>query len=650
MKTIRQFSRLFNPGYIGNLEIKNRIVMAPMANMYTNLDGTYSQRQIDYYAERAKGGAGLIIVEVTFVERKISPPADPVAAYLDTNWHIPSASDLVDAVHDYGAKICVQLSPGPGRNMNVATHDRIPIAASAVPSFSDPNILCRELSIAEIKEIVRACGDAAERAVKAGFDMIEIHGHLGYLIDGFMMPLYNKRSDEYGGDIEGRMRFAREIIAAMRSRVGDKFPLCFRYSGEHKIEGGRTLAESQEIARHLEGAGIDILHIDVGCYEVPYWITPPYYMLEGCLVDIAAAIKKVVTIPVITVGGITSPELAEQILDEEKADFIALGRALIADPEWPNKARNGRISDIRPCIRCNEGCMGRSFFLRTMACTVNPIVGKEQYYKIDRAEKPKKVMIIGGGPAGMEAARVAALRGHEVTLYEKENELGGQLRAASKPPFKKPLRDLINYLSGQLDKSGVKIEMGKEVTAHLVEYMKPEAVVIATGASPVMPSIPLKTGNIITAVDFLLGKKKVGDKIIVLGASHVGCDTALYLAQEKKTVTILKIRADTEIAQDLNLFSREKLLQELDQNGVTILTNFAIKEFTTERALVNDNAGKQHTIIADTIVVALGFKAQSELAEDLKDKVSELYLVGDCVNPRKLMEAIREGFLAGWQI
>ncbi|MEJ2740106.1 MAG: NADH:flavin oxidoreductase [Dehalococcoidia bacterium] len=336
MKDTPEFPLLFKPGYIGKMETRNRIVMAPMANMYANLDGSYSQRQIDYYAERAKGGAGLIISEVTFVERKISPPADPVAAYIDTNWHIPKASDLVDAAHDYGAKICIQLSPGPGRNMNGMSGDRAPIAASAVPSLSDPNILCRELSVAEIKEIVRACGDAAERAVKAGFDMIEVHGHIGYLIDGFMMSLYNRRTDEYGGNIEGRMRFALEIVSEMRSRVGDDFPLCFRYSGEHKIEGGRTITESQEIARILESAGVDILHIDAGCYEVPYWITPPYYMPQGCLADMAAAIKKAVNIPVITVGGITSPEVAEQILREEKADYIGLGRALIADPAWPD--------------------------------------------------------------------------------------------------------------------------------------------------------------------------------------------------------------------------------------------------------------------------------------------------------------------------
>jgi 2-enoate reductase len=651
MKVTQRFPKLFQPGHIGKLGIRNRIIMAPMANMYANLDGSYSQRQIEYYAARAKGGTGLIIIEATFVEKKIMLPSNPVANYMDTPWHIPRASDLVEAVHDYGAKICVQLSPGPGRNMTGASSERIPISASVAPALDNPSVLCREISIEEIKEIVQACGDAAERAVKAGFDMIEIHAHGGYLIDQFMTPLWNKRTDRYGGDIEGRMRFAIEIINSMRARIGADFPLCFRYAAEHRIEGGRTLVESQEIARYLEAAGADILHIDAGCFEVPYWVIPPTYIPQGCLVDLAAAIKQVVNIPVITVGSIMSPELAEQILDEGKADFICLGRALIADPDWPNKAKDGKKEDIRPCIRCDEGCIGRAYFLRSMSCSVNPTVGKERYYSITRAGKTKKVMVIGGGPAGMEAARVAALKGHEVTLYEKEGELGGQLRAASKPPFKSPIRDLVNYLRIQLSKLGVKVEMGKEVTYKLVDNVRPEAVVVATGATPLMPIIPgVENEKIITAVDLLLGKKKVGDEVIVLGAALVGCDTALYLAQEGKKVTIIKMRPGTEVAQDLNWFSRERLLLELPQNGVNILTNLTVKEFTAEGVVVTDKEGKQQTLKADTIVLALGARSENKLIANLRGKIDELYVVGDCVNPRKIGEAIHEGFVTGWRI
>ena len=651
MKKIQRFPKLFQPGRIGKLEIKNRIVMAPMATLMAERDGRYSQQQIDYFAIRAKGGAGLIMTEATMVEREISPPADILIAYMDSPYHIARAGDLVDAVHDYGAKICVQHSCGPGRNMAGASPERIPISASAVPAFGNHSILCHELTVEEIKKIVRACGDAAQRAVVAGFDMIEIHAHAGYLIDQFMTPLWNKRSDEYGGDLEGRMRFALEVINAMRASVGAHYPICFRYAADHFIEGGRTLAESQEIARNLEAARVDILHIDAGCYESRHLIGVPAYMPEGCFADLAAAIKQVVSIPVITVGGIMRPDLAEQILDEGKADFIALGRGLLADPDWPNKAKEGQVEDIRPCIRCNLRCRGHIETLKSVSCTVNSTVGKERYYSITRAETPKKVMVIGGGPGGMEAARVAALRGHKVILYEKETELGGQLRAASKPPFKSRIRDLVNFLSTQLTKLGVKVEKGIEVTPELVDRVRPKAVVVATGARPLIPEIPgIESEKISTAIDLLLGKKKAGKEVIVVGAALVGCDITLYLAQEGKKVTVVKMRPGTEVAYDLSRSDRMYLLEELTKNGVTILTDHTIKEFTAEGLIAINKEGKQKSLKADTIVLALGAESENKLAEDLKGKVNELYVVGDCVSPRKIWEAMHEGFVAGWRI
>jgi 2-enoate reductase len=651
VKKTQPFPKLFQHGHIGKLAVKNHIVMAPMAQMWAEIDGRFSQQQIDYYAARARGGAGLIITESVFVERKISPPFDPLAVYMDSPYHVPRASELVDAVHDYGAKIAMQLSPGPGRNMNGASPERIPISASAVPAFTNPSVLCHELTIEEIKKIVEACAITAHRAVLAGFDMIEIHGHNGYLIDGFMTSFWNKRRDGYGGNVEERMKFPVEIIKAIRAEVGDEIPLSFRYAIEHRFKDGRTLEESKEIALILEAAGIDVIHVDVGCHDAFQWVQPPNYISPNGFAEQAAAIKQVVKVPIITVGGITDPDIAEQILHEGKADFICLGRALIADPEWPNKAERGKLEDIRPCLRCNEGCIGRAFYLKSMSCTVNPQVGKERYYAITHTERPKKVMVIGGGPGGMEAARVAAQRGHNVTLFERDKELGGQLKAASRPSFKSALGTLVKYLHAQLDALGVKIEMDKEVTPEIVQRIHPDAVIIATGANPEIPSFTgIQNEKVITAVDLLLGIRKAGAKVIVVGASLVGCDIALYLAQEGKRVSIIKMRPGDNVAEDINPINRSALLEQLVHNRVTFLFDLTIQEFISEGIIVSDKHGNRQIIKADSIVLALGAKPENKLVEQLKGKVSELYALGDCISPRKVGEAMHEGFVAGWRI
>jgi 2-enoate reductase len=326
-----------------------------------------------------------------------------------------------------------------------------------------------------------------------------------------------------------------------------------------------------------------------------------------------------------------------------------LGRGLLADPDWPNKAREGRDQDIRPCIRCNVRCRGHLLIQKSISCTVNPTVCKERYYSITRAERPKKVMVIGGGPGGMEAARVAALRGHQVILYEKETELGGQLRAGSKPPFKSSIRDLVNYLSAQLTKLGVKVEKGNEVSSEFVHRLRPEAVVVATGATPLIPSISgIENEKIVTAIDLHLGKKKAGDEVVVAGGGITGCDAALDLAREGKKVTIVDMLP--EVACDLTRADQMYLLEELSKNGVTILTNHEIEEFTAEGLTATEKEGKQKTLKADTIILALGSKSENKLAEDLRGKASELYVVGDCVKPRKIWDAIHEGFVAGWRM
>jgi len=644
-----QFPKLFQPGYIGNLELRNRIVMAPMGAGFAELDGRISQRQIDYYAARAKGGVGLIILESSRIERVLEPAWTFALPALDSDTLIAGAADLVDAVHDYEAKICFQLNLGLGRYVDWASPQRIPISASALPAFLNPDVLCRPLTVEEIARMVQAAADSARRAVVAGFDMIEIHAHTGYLIDQFMSSLWNKRTDEYGGDLDGRLRFTLEVIRATRAVVGPDFPLSFRFSADHKIEEGRSMEEAQEIARRVEAEGINVLHVDAGSYEAQPWIFPPNYWPQGCMVDLAEAVKQVVSIPMIAVGSINRPELAEQIINEGKADFVCLGRQLIADPDWPNKAKYGQVEDIRPCIRCNEICIGRLYSFKAISCSVNPTVGKERYYVINRAERPKKVMVIGGGPAGMEAARVAVLRGHEIVLYEKDNELGGKLRTAAGYTFKGAIQSLVEHLSAQLKKLGVKVEAGKEVTPDLIDKVRPDAVVVAAGATPLIPSIPgVNNENIITALDLHLNKRKTGETVVVAGGGLVGSESALSLAQEGKKVTIVEMLPD--IACDMNVVSRMALLKELADIGVETLTDMTIKEFTGEGLVVTDKEGKEQVLRAGTIVLALGSKPEDRLVKELRDKVDELYVAGDCADPRKIGSAVHEGFAAGWQI
>jgi len=636
--------KLFEPGKIGKLSIKNRILMCPMGvGGLEEPQGGLSQRGIDYYVARAKGGTGLIITGLTRVSREIEPPLED-KLIIDSKTCVTWLNELAEAVHDYGAKVAIQLTAGLGR---VATLDLLKIAGavapSALPAFEDPTIMTRELSTEEIERLVHAFEFSAEILRLAGIDAVELHGHEGYLFDQFITALWNKRTDKYGGDLEGRLRFPVEVIEAIKRGAGADFPVIFRFGLKHYIDGGREVEEGLEIARRLEAAGADAFEVDAGCYETWYWAHPPTTLPPGCMVDMAQMAKRVVKVPVIAVGKLGYPELAERVLQEGKADFICLGRALLADPEWPNKVKKGRLEDIRPCVGCHEGCLKRVFDVKYLSCAVNPATGMEREFTIKPAEKKKSVLVVGGGASGMEAARVTALGGHKVTLWEKGDALGGNLIPASVPDFKQDYRRLINFLSTQIKKLDVTIELAKEATAELILEMKPDVVFIATGSTSIVPEIPgVGKKMVVTAVDLLLGKREAGKSVVVVGGGLIGCETALYLAQKGKKLTIVEMLDGVML--DMYSANRMHLLKLLADADVNILTETKCLEIRDNGITIADKYGKRSTLEADTVVLAVGLKSNEGLLEALKDKIPEVYAIGDCVEPRKVINAIWEGF------
>ena len=625
--------KLFESGRIGKMVIKNRIVMAPMhVGSLQETDGRLSQRCIDYYVARARGGVGLIITTPHGIRREIK----------SYKMWISGLSELADAAHDYGVKVAVQLGAGQGRNVSADyLRSAGAIAPSVLPCFFDPHVMTHELTIEEIQQLVQGFQFAAEIVSAAGIDAIELNCHYGYLVDEFLTDLWNKRTDRYGGDLEGRLRFPLEVIQAVKRGAGAEFPVSFRFGLTHYLEGGRRIEEGLLIARKVEAAGVHAIHVDAGCYETEYWGIPTVYLKPGCLVNLSEMVKKVVNIPVITVGKLGNSELAERALCEGKADFIALGRTLLADPEWPHKVKEGKFEDIRPCVGC-ESCLGRMREGKCISCAVNPTTGMERELAIRQAERAKSVLVVGGGPGGMEAAITAARRGHKVTLWEKGDALGGNLIPASVPEFKQEYGSLIKYLSTQIEKLGVNIELAKEATVEQIQAMEPDAVFIATGSTPIIPDVPgIGKRNVVAAVDLLLGKREAGQSVIVIGGGLVGCETALYLTQKGKRLTIVETLND--ILRDTFRINRTHLEKLLVDANIEILTSTKVLEITDDGIIIADKYGERK-IKADTVVLAVGFKPDRSLSETLNGQIPEVYEVGDCAEPRKVIDAIWEGF------
>ncbi|MDM7999628.1 MAG: FAD-dependent oxidoreductase [Dehalococcoidia bacterium] len=639
-----KYPRLFEPGSIGRIRIKNRIVLPPCTTNFAGPTGEVTDRLIKYYAERARGGAGLIIIENTQVKY---PEGKNVSCQLrlDNDKYIAGYQELAEAIHLHGAKVFQQIHHA-GRQVH-NTEGVQPVAPSAIPC-GFLQIPVRELTSEEIWDLIERFSETALRVKKAGMDGVEFHGAHGYLIGQFMSPHTNQRIDEWGGTFERRMKFLMEIVSRSRQKVGPNFPMCLRYSADEFVSGGLTLEDGKKIAAMAEAAGIDVLHVSAGIYESMHTLLEPMRFKEGWRTYLAAEIKKVVKIPVITVGQIKTPAFAEKVLEDGAADFVALGRPLIADPEWPAKAREGRDEDIRKCISCNTGCIGGHVFQELyMRCTVNPAVGRERehgWVELQPARTKKKVMIVGGGPGGMEAARVAALRGHDVTLFEKERELGGQLKVGAACPGRDKLNYILEYYLPQLKKAGVKVELGKEVDDKLIRSTKPDVLILATGAEPFVPDIPCSWGkNVLSYWDVLMPKAEVpGQNVVVAGGGTVGCELALYLAEQKKKVTIVEMLP--ELAPDEETITRFDLLSnQLPEAGVKALTGRIITEISQKGVTVVDHHGRKTLVAADSVVVALGTTARDTLSSKVKDVVPEVYVIGDCSRSRKVINAIYEG-------
>lgn len=648
MSNDSNFDSLFTPFSIGKMEIKNRLVMSPMGTYAALMDGSVSDTLATYFEERAKGGVGAIITASQYLTPKLAQGI--YGTYFDSKRIIPHLTGMMERIHCYGAKAIAQLSSGTGRNAHPSQCGGVPFSASAVPAVFNPKILCRPLTIEEIKEIMKSWQLAAEIAANAGYDAIEVHGHVGYIIDQFLTPLWNKREDEYGGSDENRARFALEILQAIKRGAGNDMPVIYRISMDHRIPGGRTLEDSKRLIKILGENGVDAFDVDCGCYEHPDFVYPTFYRGDASMEYVCDTAREATDKPILNSGNHT-PQTAKHLIESGRADFAMMGRPLIADPYLPRKLMENREEDVRPCIRCNEECIGRIWGRYSkLSCAVNPQANEEHAFRIVKTETPKNVVVIGGGPGGMEAARVAALKGNHVTLYER-NELGGTLNLPAQAQFKTRLKALIEYYKTQMRKLGVTV-VHQEIDIDSPVLAAADKIIAATGAHSVVPPIPGAHGaNVIDIKDAHRDPAAIkGKKIAICGGGLSGSDFALEMATEYgKQCTIIEMKPD--VAMDMVFINQHSLKIYLKDAGVVTRTNTRVSEIVENGVRVINEHGEQELIEADVVVAAFGMAPNTELTNALKQKYNKkLVCVGDCVEVGKSGKAIRGGFYAGMQI
>lgn len=640
------YEKLFTPFKVGNMEVKNRIGMSPMGTNSSFTNGRKDAQEIDYFIERVKGGAGIIFMGCQMLNEKIAQGS--MEGYLDTYTVLPSLTSVCDGVHRYGAKIVCQISPGTGRNAFPDTFGNPPISSSETPSVFNPEIKCHAMTKEEIAQMMEGFKFAAGLAQDAGYDAIEIHAHAGYLIDQFMSPVWNLRTDEYGGSPENCARFPKEIIQAIKSVVGDTMPVIFRISLDHRFPGGRTMDDSLKLLKILEEAGVDAFDIDAGCYETLDYIFPPSYLGESCMSYVCEEARKTVQVPLFTAGTL-APDSALALIESGVVDFTNMGRALIADPELPNKLMEGRPEDIRPCLRCNEYCIGRIWNKHTkLGCAVNPQAMEEVRFAVQKTDQPKNVVVIGGGPAGMEAARVAAIEGHHVTLFEKSDHLGGVMGDICTASFKQNIKKLTTWYKVQLKKLNVDVHLNTEITGEEEILTSCDKIIAGCGAKPVIPPIPGIDGeNVISILDVHRNPSLLkGEQIVVCGGGASGLDGALEMASEMgKKVTVVEMLP--QCGKDVFFINQITLFRKLAESNVTLMTSTKVIAMDDKGLTVECEDGTQKHLEADTIVSAFGMRPDLTVIDKIKEKYHiKTRVIGDSSRLGKIGEAVRDGFYA----
>lgn len=636
-------SKLMAPGKIGILELKNKIAMAPMGNGIDNI----SQRTIDFFMARVNGGVGMIMCN-TMISEEFEPTGHSMFLTAES---AKEFKRLCEEAHKQDCKVCSQLMPGCGRIGGPSPKYGVPISASACNWLYAPEVPCHELTKEEIQLLLNDFRRSAVLAIEAGADAIEIHSYGGYLTDQFLTAAWNTRTDDFGGDLEGRMKFLTDMVAIAKEVGGADYPVIVKYTPCHYLPveyGFRGMEEGIEIAKRLEKAGVDALHVDAGCYENWYYAMPPVYFQEMTpQMNSAKEIRKHVNIPVITNGRLSDIEKAESALNNDVCDFVAIGRGLLADPDIAKKLSENRPEDIRPCISCNEGCIGKVVQGTQVECTINPFCGYEGARKINpvKQEQALKVLVVGAGPGGCTSALLAKQAGHQVEIWEKSYVIGGRALTAAKPYMKRDMEALSNYYKVQLLKNQIPVRFGTTADYDNVKEYCPDKVIWAAGAEPLLPkSIPgLNMEHVYTADDALRNKVILGSKIVIVGSGLVGVETALHLSRNGKDVTIVEM--DEKVLPNPPFVMNDtQLRMMLSNSDITVKTGTKLAEVLADGIKVIDS-GKEAIISCDNVLMALGYTPTQDIADKLSD-ICPVIAIGDSVKSRTILEAVHEAYQA----